>query len=89
MRQRLTRVLFVASQPHQLAPTCVQAILPPPLPSPSSRRCTAVAAVLLGQRLLVANVGDSRAVLARGGKGERRRLSLWGRVRAHAACSRQ
>lgn len=30
--------------------------------------CTAVVAVLLGQRLLVANVGDSRAVLARGGK---------------------
>ncbi|KIZ03972.1 hypothetical protein MNEG_3991 [Monoraphidium neglectum] len=30
--------------------------------------CTAVTAVLLGERLLVANVGDSRAVLARGGK---------------------
>ncbi|PNW75498.1 hypothetical protein CHLRE_12g529150v5 [Chlamydomonas reinhardtii] len=30
--------------------------------------CTAVTAVLVGQRLLVANVGDSRAVLSRGGK---------------------
>lgn len=29
--------------------------------------CTAVAAVLLGDQLIVANVGDSRAVLARGG----------------------
>ncbi len=31
--------------------------------------CTAVTAVHVGQRLLVANVGDSRAVLCRGGKG--------------------
>lgn len=30
--------------------------------------CTAVTAVLIGQRLLVANVGDSRAVLCRAGK---------------------
>lgn len=30
--------------------------------------CTAVAAVLLGDQLIVANVGDSRAVLARDGK---------------------
>ncbi|GLC37793.1 putative protein phosphatase 2C 59 [Pleodorina starrii] len=30
--------------------------------------CTAVTAVVVGQRLLVANVGDSRAVLCRGGK---------------------
>lgn len=30
--------------------------------------CTAVTAVLLGQRLVVANVGDSRAVLCRGGQ---------------------
>eukprot|EP00195_Chlamydomonas_chlamydogama_P006956 CAMPEP_0202890740 /NCGR_PEP_ID=MMETSP1392-20130828/1052_1 /ASSEMBLY_ACC=CAM_ASM_000868 /TAXON_ID=225041 /ORGANISM="Chlamydomonas chlamydogama, Strain SAG 11-48b" /LENGTH=238 /DNA_ID=CAMNT_0049574365 /DNA_START=401 /DNA_END=1117 /DNA_ORIENTATION=- len=30
--------------------------------------CTAVTAVVLGHRLLVANVGDSRAVLCRGGK---------------------
>ncbi|KXZ52830.1 hypothetical protein GPECTOR_8g213 [Gonium pectorale] len=30
--------------------------------------CTAVTAVLVGRRLLVANVGDSRAVLSRGGK---------------------
>ena len=33
--------------------------------------CTAVAAVLLDDRLVVANVGDSRAVLSRSGKGER------------------
>jgi len=31
--------------------------------------CTAVTAVLVGQKLIVANVGDSRAVLSRGGKG--------------------
>lgn len=31
--------------------------------------CTAVTAVLLGNKLVVANVGDSRAVLSRGGKG--------------------
>ncbi|MEW5311417.1 MAG: hypothetical protein WDW38_003133 [Sanguina aurantia] len=31
--------------------------------------CTAVTALLVGQRLLVANVGDSRAVLCRAGKG--------------------
>lgn len=30
--------------------------------------CTAVTAVLIGTRLIVANVGDSRAVLCRGGK---------------------
>ncbi|WIA09237.1 hypothetical protein OEZ85_008645 [Tetradesmus obliquus] len=30
--------------------------------------CTAVTAVVVGERLLVANVGDSRAVLSRGGK---------------------
>lgn len=30
--------------------------------------CTAVTAVLVGQKLFVANVGDSRAVLSRGGK---------------------
>lgn len=33
-------------------------------------RCTAVTATMIGNRLLVANVGDSRAVLARGGKGD-------------------
>jgi serine/threonine protein phosphatase PrpC len=32
-------------------------------------RCTAVTAVVVGDRLLVANVGDSRAVLCRQGKG--------------------
>lgn len=31
--------------------------------------CTAVAAVLVDNHLLVANVGDSRAVLSRNGKG--------------------
>ena len=31
--------------------------------------CTAVTAVLVGQNLVVANVGDSRAVLSRGGQG--------------------
>jgi hypothetical protein len=41
-------------------------------PLPPRARCTAVTAVLLGERLLVANVGDSRAVLARGGKGAAR-----------------
>ena len=32
--------------------------------------CTAVAAVLIGNRLVVANVGDSRAVLSRNSQGE-------------------
>lgn len=32
--------------------------------------CTAVTAVLVGQKLFVANVGDSRAVLSRGGRGD-------------------
>ena len=32
--------------------------------------CTAVTAVLVKQHLVVANVGDSRAVLSRRGKGE-------------------
>ncbi len=31
--------------------------------------CTAVIAVLAGKRLVVANVGDSRAILSRNGKG--------------------
>ena len=31
--------------------------------------CTAVTAVLVGQNLIVANVGDSRAVLSKGGQG--------------------
>ena len=31
--------------------------------------CTAVTAVLQGQRLIIANVGDSRAVLSRAGQG--------------------
>lgn len=33
-------------------------------------RCTAVTAVLFQHRLLVANAGDSRAVLSRAGQGE-------------------
>jgi protein phosphatase 1L len=37
-------------------------------PQQSEAGCTAVTAVLIGQRLLVANAGDSRAVLSRGGK---------------------
>lgn len=32
--------------------------------------CTAVTAVLVGQKLTVANVGDSRAVLSRNGHGK-------------------
>ena len=40
--------------------------------------CTAVTAVLVGQRLVVANVGDSRAVLSRNGKGT---------VRTRPSCS--
>lgn len=31
--------------------------------------CTAVTAILIGQNLIVANVGDSRAVLSKGGQG--------------------
>ena len=31
--------------------------------------CTAVTALLVGQKLIVANVGDSRAVLSKGGQG--------------------
>ena len=31
--------------------------------------CTAVTAILVGQNLIVANVGDSRAVLSKGGQG--------------------
>lgn len=40
--------------------------------------CTAVTAVVVGQRLLVANVGDSRAVLCRGGKGKTRQRGSLG-----------
>ena len=46
--------------------------------------CTAVTAVLVGQKLIVANVGDSRAVLSRSGhgvcrlKGCPRGVSRWG-----------
>ena len=32
--------------------------------------CTAVTAILVGQNLVVANVGDSRAVLSKGGQGK-------------------
>lgn len=32
-------------------------------------RCTAVTGLLVGNKLFIANVGDSRAVLSRGGKG--------------------
>jgi protein phosphatase 1L len=43
---------------------------------PLLARCTAVTAVVVGERLLVANVGDSRAVLSRGGKGVRGTAAL-------------
>lgn len=46
------------------------------------RRCTAVTAVVVGDRLLVANVGDSRAVLARQGKGAVRRRGSVGTLSA-------
>ena len=36
--------------------------------------CTAVTAVLVGQKLVVAHVGDSRAVLLRSGQGALRTL---------------
>lgn len=38
--------------------------------------CTAVTAILVGQNLIVANVGDSRAVLSKGGQGKRQSVSL-------------
>lgn len=46
-------------------------------------RCTAVTAVVVGDRLLVANVGDSRAVLSRDGRGGAgdRDSSSWGPLR--------
>lgn len=37
---------------------------------------TASTAILVGDRLLVANVGDSRAVICRGGNGKTE-LSIW------------
>ena len=48
--------------------------------------CTAVTAVLVGQRLVVAHVGDSRAVLLRAGQGAQALLLLcsvcaWARAR--------
>ena len=45
------------------APSSLSALPRPPY------SCTAVTAVVVGDRLLVANVGDSRAVLSRGGRG--------------------
>lgn len=38
--------------------------------------CTAVTAILVGQNLVVANVGDSRAVLSKGGQGEQLALVM-------------
>ena len=42
---------------------------PPTAASDGDDGCTATAAALVGRRLFVANAGDSRAVLCRGGKG--------------------
>lgn len=43
--------------------------------------CTAVTVILYQQQMVVANVGDSRAVLCRNGKGEQplqcRRFFVW------------
>lgn len=38
--------------------------------------CTAVTAILVGQNLIVANVGDSRAVLSKGSQGKGQSVSL-------------
>ena len=42
--------------------------------------CTAVTAVLVGQNLIVANVGDSRAVLSKGGQGKPSKLAVLANV---------
>ena len=41
---------------------------------------TAVTGVLVGQRLVMAHVGDSRAILCEGGMGELLRMAGWGGV---------
>lgn len=41
---------------------------------------TASTAILVGDRLVVANVGDSRAVICRGGDGKLRSTSFWDEV---------
>ena len=50
--------------------------------------CTAVTAVLVGQNLIVANVGDSRAVLSKGGQGEHVRPIMILLLISATSCSR-